>query len=149
MNIHDLMAGDLVYYVTKPDGLKEQQETAVVVGINTITEQVYLWLDGYYKWVNATEVEPIPMTTEMIEKFGFKYSHRTADGRIEYNLESEDCKSTLTAIPYASHAVLQVETSRDIFLNFAFNMAMKVHDFQHAHRLCGLREFADNIKLEQ
>lgn len=143
-----------MYYVAKPDGLKERRETAVVVGINTITEQVYLWLDGCNKWVNATDVEPIRITPERLLSIGFVVS---SESKI-LPIDCEKAKGYCSTPTEFRHTAINDYGSEEVFYwcndvlykdNIHYCDCFYIHNFQHAYRLCGLREFADNIKLEQ
>lgn len=73
MNISDLQVGNLVFYVSSPNGLTETKERVVVLGCNSIEELVYIWGDGYRKWVNLSSIEQIPLDNDELDRLGFLY----------------------------------------------------------------------------
>ena len=91
--------------------------------------------------------EPIPITPEILEKNGFEMFKY--DGWVHYYRIFGN-----GAIPFVLHSTIGGEmlsqevdifststnTNRGIDVNY-------VHELQHALRLCGLNEIADNFKL--
>lgn len=81
-------------------------------------------------------VRPIPLTAEILEKNGFdKYAmyHTLHDKqvRIEYYWH----ESRLEIQPYGGEPWIRLTPLR------------YAHELQHAFRLCGLNELADNFKV--
>ena len=80
-------------------------------------------------------IEPIPLTPEILEKNGFWVMENVNNGAEEY-------------IAYAT-AGLMFHYNRDndyYFPNTPISWKC-VHELQHALRLCGLDELADNFKI--
>ena len=83
----------------------------------------------------AYEFEPIPLTPKILEKNGFWVMEKVDNGAEEY-------------IAYATNG-LMFHYNRDndyYFPNTPISWKY-VHELQHALRLCGLDELADNFKL--
>ena len=92
-------------------------------------------------------IEPIPLTPEILEKNGFEMFKY--DGWVHYYRIFGN-----SVIPFVLHSMIGGEmlsqevdifststnTNRGIDVNY-------VHELQHALRLCGLNEIADNFKV--
>ena len=76
-------------------------------------------------------IEPIPLTPEILEKNGWNHSNRLMITRIDDN-----------------DFYWSEELGRILYKN-QYNMCncKYVHNLQHALRLCGLDELADNFKI--
>lgn len=95
----------------------------------------------------AYEFEPIPLTPEILEKNGFEMFKY--DGWVHYYRIFGN-----SAIPFVLHSMIGGEmlsqevdifsTSTDTNCGIEINY---VHELQHALRLCGLNELADNFKV--
>lgn len=85
---------------------------------------------------SLVEFEPIPLTTEILEKNGFEYDpyyHNWIYDEFTIN-----------------YGHLIDEEEGDYLFIWIADTSMKltyVHELQHALRLCGLSELADNLKL--
>ena len=73
MKLTDLQVNTIVYLVGKLDGLTVTKERVVVLGCNSIEELVYIWGDGYRKWVNLSSIEQIPLDNDELDRLGFLY----------------------------------------------------------------------------
>ena len=143
MKVTDLMIGDWVIFSDNP--LKVQHiyndGDDIVAGI--IEEGI----DGEgiheeIKYVPLVNCSPIPLTPEILEKNGFDFV-KGSDNRsiwngwwIYKNLELATC-------------CLNREGNWPCYINICdSNIKCEyVHQLQHALRLCGLDELADNFKL--
>lgn len=77
--------------------------------------------------------EPIPLTAEILEKNGFIYRDLPFELYWEYDglfIEGGAC----------GHYVINLGHNRGMDVS-------NVHELQHALRLCGLKEIADNFKI--
>ena len=95
-------------------------------------------------------ISPIPLTAEILEKNGFKY--KTTDWDVvyegphygKYNLKKFHVligKENITLASYYGYIGHgDVDAHGFAHINY-------VHELQHALRLCGLNELADNFKL--
>ena len=85
---------------------------------------------------SLVEFEPIPLTTEILEKNGFEYDHN-------YHSWIYD-EFTI------SYGHLIDEEEGDYLFIWVADTSVKltyVHELQHVLRLCGLNELANNLKL--
>lgn len=95
----------------------------------------------------AYEFEPVPLTPEILEKNGFEMFKY--DGWVHYYRIFGN-----GAIPFVLHSIIggeMLSQEVDIFststnTNCGIDVNY-VHELQHALRLCGLNELADNFKL--
>lgn len=90
-------------------------------------------------WPQIVECyEPIPLTAEILEKNGWKLRNSYPT---EYELIQEEYAHCYYDVKH-KHCIIEIwgETTIDILLDC-------VHELQHALRLCGLNELADNFKL--
>lgn len=125
MKANELMIGDWVY-LNYWDGKYPQQ----IHGINYNS-----WRgEGYADWVDTDiddeasikNVEPIPLTAEILEKNGFK---------------DEDAD-----LLYTFYDGWNFEIHNKTML-VSCGSIWYVHELQHALRLCGLNELADNFQI--
>lgn len=87
----------------------------------------------YSHEVEGSCLSPIPLTPEILEKNGFIYRDLPFELYWEYDGVTIDCG----ACDY-------------YYINLGNNRSMdvsNVHELQHALRLCGLNELADNFKV--
>lgn len=85
------------------------------------------------------KIEPIPLTEEILKANGFHY-------------EEEFCEWWINGCPF--HIMLGCDfdgdcawVSSEINPEIPLLLIKYVHTLQHALRLCGLNEFADNFKV--
>lgn len=79
---------------------------------------------------------PIPLTTEILEKNGFSYDYE--DG---WEFAGKDYEPIISCVLEGSF--VQIE-SRGLVAELRIQY---VHELQHALRLCGLNDLADNFKF--
>ena len=109
MKATELQIGDWILYGDKPVKVLQLSE------------------NGKYSWV-----KPIPLTTEILEKNGWKET--------EYWHEYQDNKNTIQCcLPELRGKINGIEIEH-------FKCEY-VHQYQHLLRLCGLDELADNFKI--
>lgn len=100
---------------------------------------------------NADQIyEPIPLTLEILEKNGFKQD----DSFFENVADGYSCEFLIWHY-YAEDIIISYDASEE--LSITYNMGHpcneitlyrpNVHELQHALRLCGLNEMADNFKI--
>ena len=131
MKATDLMIGDKVM--------------VKVLSQNPDTYVLHTWTANDYS--RDIQVKPIPLTAEILEKNGFEMFKY--DGWVHYYRIFGN-----SVIPFVLHSMIGGEmlseevdifststnTNRGIDVNY-------VHELQHALRLCGLNELADNFKV--
>ena len=129
MKATELMIGD--YVLVKPSMMliKVAAVHHKKVGYHAVTHKL--------NWVRMDLEEPIPLTAEILERNGFEYTdawaewwHRSEDGF------GSDFQLSITESGFSMKDIGNAK------INF-------VHQLQHALRLCGLDELADNFKLEE
>ena len=86
--------------------------------------------NGKYSWV-----KPIPLTPKILEKNGFWVMKKVDNGAEEY-------------IAYATDGLIfHYNRDNDYYFPNTPISWKYVHQLQHALRLCGLNELADNFKI--
>lgn len=110
---------------------------------------------GYHKvpdklnWARFGLLEPIPLTSEILEKNGFThcltapcgYYHAPAYeiSHILFHISEDTYEDTYHTVVFTDH-----NDNNFVLFNLCY-----VHELQHALRLCGLKDLADNLKLEE
>ncbi|MBQ0074659.1 MAG: hypothetical protein KBT34_10740 [Prevotella sp.] len=125
MKASELQMGDLVRY---------SSSKRVVVVDSVLEDGInYVYCQGELDLIDEERIEPIPLTKEILEKNGWElslscefYTHKS-----DRNLKL----SNLLGVPSISCF------GKTSILHYA-------HEFQHALRLCGLKELAGNFKVE-
>lgn len=151
MKANELMIGDWVN-LNYWDGKFVQQ-------INGISYNSWRG-EGYQDWVDTEiddeasigSIEPIPLTAEILEKNGWEAFNGT------YNIVRYRIITKVMALIIEPMKVESILGERWFWLsvnkidgevrpnmNYPF---CYVHELQHALRLCGLNELADNFKIE-
>lgn len=132
MNANEFMIGDWVR-CTDPKPFRIEQ-------IDGIGELVY-GDDGFF--VNTADLQPIPLTVEILEKNGWRGRSRTQwqffrDGCDKLNiLLGKD----YTQVEYLN-MIYNPEDNAEVNYghNFEFPRTIYVHELQHALRLCGIEK---------
>ena len=128
MNANELMIGDWVHYRGTNIRVTSLYDKG---GSNEIG-----WGDKESTWVNGRTVEPIPLTSEILERNGFRYH---APERGMYGVTSAsyyDCEGSPHIFCDGDPFAVWFESGVDI---------RYVHQLQHVLRLCGVEK---EIKLE-
>ena len=129
MKANELMIGDYVIRKNVPN------EILIVVAIDSIRGIVYLDLDGLGITEKIENIEPIPLTTEILEKIGFWCEHDVGYVTEEYEYE----------IIYSTwNHELRILKNREQILKLKYFDEIRVHELQHTLRLCGIEK---TIKL--
>lgn len=135
MKVTDLAIADYVYFNCF-DGSK------IIVKITAINNNGLVYGVSEYgsHWCNIDKIEPIPLTLEILERNGFELRddflyHRIDDKPHHYDFKLEN-GGVFTSEGYTLQCCIYHLTIR------------YVHELQHALRLCGLNELADNFKVE-
>lgn len=120
MKSSDVMIGDWV--------INDQEPTKV----NYLTKDNIGVENAYF--VEFSDVEPIPLTEEILKDNGFVF-----DGLIRSYKKFKISKSFFSFALFKKYIIEIGEIAYTI---------KYVHELQHALRLCGLNEMADNFKIE-
>lgn len=130
MEAKELMIGDWVKILPVKDTLKEYNTHVKQLTYDEILDSYYV--EDEYNCVTLKYVEPIPLTPEILELNGF-VKHT------DYYVNNENY---MYIILEKSLVCIAVELGTNTFcIDY-------VHELQHALRLCGLTELADNFKIE-
>lgn len=133
MNCNELMIGDWV---------KWDNHHLQVQG--TSLDDTYFGLDAVSDIIPNEELEPIPLTTEILEKNGFYMHDFGINTEMYYYAFPEKC-----GIPVERGFGIH-EQNEVFFITDHCLMPIKfVHELQHALRLCGLNDFANNFKINE
>ena len=142
MKLTDLSIGDLVLINNTPHRI--QAIDSIDAEIQADDELYYVGEDRCH---SEDKIEGIPVTPEILEKNGFEMFKY--DGWVHYYRIFGN-----SAIPFVLHSMIGGEmlsqevdifsTSTDTNCGIEINY---VHELQHALRLCGLNEIADNFKV--
>ena len=125
MKAADLMIGDLVIRKDVPE------EPMHVYDIKTSAGVVYLDQDGRGVTEKFENIEPIPLTKEILEKNGFE-----GDVYLWINVGDE---KTLEYYPFEHRLILWYEEGKNQEILFKCH-CFYVHEFQHALKLCGIKK---------
>lgn len=139
MKANELQIGDWVY-LNYWDGKYTQQ----IHGIN-----YYSWRgEGYSDWVDTeiddeasiNNIEPVPLTAEILEKNGFK---KEIDDMGDPYYSLKDYTFSLYYF-FDANVISLYAGGHRVFLE----KKIYVHELQHALRLCGLADIADNFRID-
>jgi len=131
MNVKSLQIGDYVNYrgqIIKVTSLYDKG------GSNEVG-----WSDKESVWVNAYNVEPIPLTTEILEKNGFEKQF----GNFIYENDDENLMIEFYPknINYTNGCYDYIDIEKGCVTITEMPIEF-VHELQHALRLCGIdKEF--------
>ena len=132
MKATDLMIGDLVTYTGDDEG----PITASIEGIN---EDSDFGIEILGTCERIEDIEPIHLTAEILKKNGSMLNEE--DDRFEYD-------------DYHNFIFVQFSRNHDTdeIINESFSVfngcnCQYVHELQHALRICGLDDLADNFKI--
>lgn len=156
LNYKSLMIGDLVSY----NGTPIKVENIHGDCINYSPDIPYVQEEFF---IDIADVKPIPLTAEILEKNGFKKYEE--DYHNEYVCEKCDETSYYEvvicwkdsydngALDAFNHVQWDEGWKLDIVSEGSYNKGwcktIYLHELQHALRLCGLSDLADNLKLEE
>lgn len=142
MEATDLMIGDWVC-------LKDDTKSELPLKVDgVLTDDISLEGEGFLGGVDGL-IRPIPLTPEILEKNGW-YSKSVLQGDGPSWLYEEGGMTILLHFPTEQYTGLLYILDGQIIRNihsFMWNGTLYVHELQHALRLCGLDELADNFKI--
>lgn len=137
MKAKELMTLDLV--ISNKRGKKEVLR---VISIDAGSNTAWLDGDGYSGLVSCDDIELIPLTEDILKANGFE------------NIIGYECyystpllRQSGIVVTINSEMVVTNWTDHNDNVFVEFSCAF-VHELQHALRMCGLRELADNFKLK-
>ena len=144
MNVTELMIGDWVYDTILQSNAKVQAIKPLTIRCDIHTEH-HLYC----------EFNPIPLTPEILEKNGFYYRNTQGYYAQWYykRFGSYVCFDIAISLVYREIEVSKVCGAgtdceeEEYGSSIVFSNDICVHTLQHALRLCGLDELADNFKI--
>lgn len=136
MELTDLMVGDYIYVGECHSNMDGDYD--VFFNARPITiEDFKFWAENDWDKNDFNEfLAPFPLTAEILEKNGFEYDH--------------DYHSWIYDEFTINYGHLINEDEGDYLFIWVADASMKltyVHELQHALRLCGLNELANNLKI--
>ena len=124
MNVNELMIGD---WVQPPDSVGRVVSIAKIKAIDSYAVMTNVggpWL--------FDEIDPIPLTPEILDKNGFGYVLKVKEWAHFY-LGKEHCENANYHIGTNNRGIYWLNTGRNSIYGLQF-----VHELQHALRLCGI-----------
>ena len=91
------------------------------------------WSDKESVWVNCRCIEPIPLTSEILEKNGFVNVENTQTSTIIYSFRDSLFRIGVFDFNHITIDSYYTDSSCDIFIS-------SIHELQHALRLCGIEK---------
>ena len=141
MKENEIMIGDWVRVLHKDRGGEETVKAFRVDElIRNFNLEMGVWSDlGYMGY--AEQMEPIPLTAEILEKNGFKNVSVITVGTAKMRWVSED---TRTEITIWMDDTMPMEIVKNVYyedeVSYTLQFPGCVHDLQHALRLCGIEK---------
>ena len=126
MKKEDLIIGD---WVTRR-GVPEEHMR--ICGMNVLAGVVYLDQDGRGVTEKFENIEPIPLTTEILEKNGWILKEFGCHKQFQYSFED-----------YDTEIILKIDYEKPNFIVSFFRTSFElkyVNDLQHALKLCGIEK---------
>ena len=145
MKLTDLAIGDLILINNTPH--KIQAIDSIDAEILADDELYYVGEDRCH---SEDKIEGIPLTPEILEKNGFYDSYTK---RYYKRFYSNGCFDIAISLVYREIEVSKVCGAgtdceeEEYGSSIVFGNDICVHTLQHALRLCGLNELADNFKV--
>ena len=142
LSIYDLMIGDIViaeeYYLDEDTDEEVYNDHPFKIEGVSKSDSIYIdgeecryegnWMDGC-QCETVGDIYPMPLTKEILEANGIRYQYGSPWWQKAY--------------PYGNTDKFEVHINEVTTVIVEY-----VHELQHALRLCGLREMADNFKIE-
>ena len=124
MKAEELMIGDWVLY---------NETHQQILEISCIDDEVYLKTD---ELVHLSEIQPIPLTTEILKKNGFD----TSDPEVKQYHFTEDGQSYHFSLRQMYNQKDNKPNGYSFYAFCVLTIIDYVHQLQHALRLCGIEK---------
>jgi hypothetical protein len=136
--------------------------TELMIGDWVLKDEEYIKVTDIYEnngvyYLNddttpITSVKPIPLTAEIFEKNGFDKFLGLGPFFCKY-IKNQEVSITIDVL-FCKDSHIVVDIEKRLFANGTRNDLhncdiQALHELQHALRLCGLNEFADDFKMEE
>lgn len=141
MDYKDLMVGDWVLH----DGKPKKVECIWFDGCVSLKEYPpKTWSSVYADKYLADELEPIPLTEEILVKNGFDYAFYTVSETLDIRLMVAKINGDYIEIRLDKKTIgvwLDYDENGDgVYSDYLFPLPCYVHEFQHALHLCGIEK---------
>lgn len=142
MKASEIMIGDLVKLKTDNDDL-------VPCKIGELSGMLFVLIDGdeIMDVISYDDVEPITLTADILKANGFKVCyescHRTK--YIVWLFDDKVCVEAKFSKQTEDYNYIKIYLDGVERINIHI---LHVHEFQHALRLCGIDDLADNFKID-
>jgi hypothetical protein len=133
LSCKDLMVGDYVRH-------KKTKDIIRIFEIDNDRAVINNEADGYCseRNISINDIEPIPLTLDVLEKLGFSNEGSTACVHAKcYTLSTENYKLTIADYSKYKRLLLNVDSVDAECFNIKCNY---LHELQHALRLCGIEK---------
>lgn len=132
MKANELMIGDLVYYIHTEDGIAPYREVICIQAEDLCRDACII----------ETHYEPIPLTTEILEKNGFEKLRISWVLRYNNYCIVVQFINDKWSIEVSNKFTGKDEKNRCDFISVCrgWSETIYVHQLQHALRLCGIKK---------
>lgn len=156
MRTRDLMQGDKVYETLLDDTpqvvtIEEVGQKHIYIGLADDDMALLRYESKYLGW-DIEHIEPIPLTDEILEKNGWEkacgcWFYFKEDAATSFNRDKFKKENTLPFwVCFNDDSHKDVMGADDYFQDVIIYIKY-VHELQHAIRLCGINDLADNFKV--
>ena len=129
MEANEVMIGDWVYRPDCFDQVKEIRQNGII------------GLDSARGLIPFSQLEPIPLIPEILEKNGFEFIVFNEDWKKEYTYNSEDTYVSVMSIEGAILVKMETKSKEHIGVNNLHSCDIKyIHELQQALRLSKIRK---------
>ena len=142
MKITDLRVGDYVK-ITEPD--RYAGYIGEVINIGGENKYLTLFVTHHNTDVFVEDIRPIPITSKMLEKNGFRHNVVPEIGIDDYVLSDDYFDITIEEWSDSIWSVRYENTETNT--PYEQSACCYVHQLQHFFRVCALDDFADNFKV--
>lgn len=147
MKINEITVGDWVHYSINlgEDNVWDEKMQIVDIYGNQVNCNIEydIVISGYL----ISNLTPIPLTEEMLEVNGFKYDDKIEEFRLFKRIDEYN-RWSIQAFIVNDGFVFDVVFEHLKCSNSVHRKITYVHELQHALRLCGLNELADNFSIK-
>lgn len=145
MKVTELQIGDWVMYNSKPIQVTSLYGKPTEYG-EFVSNEIG-WSYSPNTWVDGDFIEPIPLTPEILKLNGFE---QKTDGWLRCEDKANELENYIFIQFRYQGDIRECEINYINIVKAKYLYVINyVHQLQHALRLCGLNELADNLKLEE
>lgn len=143
MKANELMIGDWVYCFDPDEPDDKQINKVSAIRLEFCEEAIKF--EQFSDWFEEGWFAPIPITAEILEKNGFEIEK----GLIYDSMTLIVSDKCVWWCKEYGLSITKYPDEDNVYVPYICNPSLVyVHELQHALRLCGLVELADNFKVE-